>query len=710
MATRTTTEVTHYHVQKERRAEFLEEWRQPRHRRRARRREMHETARGMRRGVYVGADGDRPTRTMDALVHEVDPGAVTTVHRHSWDAMVFVVAGWGWTEIDGQRIDWGPGDSLHLPAWAWHRHGNEGSETARYLTFSCEPMLETMGMAFIEDGGHTPVARAAAAPAVSPGPIDGDDPYAGAAPPAGRDQEARRSGRLHTSWDDLELLNTPRGTRTTFLLDRAIGYQASGITMAMFEIGPGPRAVDAPAPRRGLALRASRAGATPTSAPSRRAGRPTRGRRATSSSSTISCGTSTSTTTPRRRRRSCASTCSTACWRRCGRSATRWCSSRSRRTHIRDKQAGDPDDRLAGADTGPRGRDSRPHVRRAAPGRGRRCTRCRPTTTTGRGTRRRPARRQGAAARHGAADDAARQAARRAPGSADGLIVLAGPPGTGKTTLGRGARPGGGAGGRRRGARPRSSRSTRTPCPARCSGRASARHPAHAGRAPRARRATPPHRRAHRRGRELRGAAVGRVVRHQPGRRAARDGRGAGGPGHLASSSARGCRRHDDQLPGRPSTRRSCRGPTWCCTCRCRTRRPSPRSCVPRCVSWPGSGRRSGRSLRTRRCWASSRRGAPAGTADGCASSCSPRSPSASTSLSIPRCLPRQTCSPRPTSPGPARRCPRRPEPGFRKATFRPGSRSDRQGRPGEPELVSPEMSVLHDIVRFEHAFGFGGV
>jgi uncharacterized RmlC-like cupin family protein len=31
---------------------------------------------------------------------------------------------------------------------------------------------------------------------------------------------------------------TPRGTRTTFLLDRAIGYQASGITMAMFEIGP----------------------------------------------------------------------------------------------------------------------------------------------------------------------------------------------------------------------------------------------------------------------------------------------------------------------------------------------------------------------------------------------------------------------------------------------------------------------------------------
>ena len=87
---------------------------------------LYQTARGTRVGVYVGADGDRPTRSMDALVHEVDPGVVSTIHRHSWDAMVLVVAGNGWTEIDGERIDWGPGDSLHLPAWAWHRSGNDG--------------------------------------------------------------------------------------------------------------------------------------------------------------------------------------------------------------------------------------------------------------------------------------------------------------------------------------------------------------------------------------------------------------------------------------------------------------------------------------------------------------------------------------------------------------------------------------------------------
>ncbi|MGN6089146.1 MAG: cupin domain-containing protein [Actinomycetales bacterium] len=239
MSTHTTTEVTHYHVQKRRRAAFLEEWKANQrtvvHLEDA---EMHETSRGSRVGAYVGEDGGRPTRTMDAYAHEIDPGVVTTAHRHSWDAMVFCVAGWGWTEIDGQRIEWGPGDSLHLPAWAWHRSGNDGSETARYLTFSSEPLLHTMGMSVLEDAGQVGTGDLPPRPPFSPG-RDGADPYAARLRRLAREQEQRRAGRLHTSWDELELRNTPRGTRTTFLLDRAIGYQASGITMAMFEIGPG---------------------------------------------------------------------------------------------------------------------------------------------------------------------------------------------------------------------------------------------------------------------------------------------------------------------------------------------------------------------------------------------------------------------------------------------------------------------------------------
>jgi len=94
MASRTTTETTHYHIQKRRRAAFIEEWRNYQKTVVALEQvEMAETARGTRVGVYVGADGDRPTRSMDALAHEIDPGVTSTIHRHSWDAMVFVVGG-----------------------------------------------------------------------------------------------------------------------------------------------------------------------------------------------------------------------------------------------------------------------------------------------------------------------------------------------------------------------------------------------------------------------------------------------------------------------------------------------------------------------------------------------------------------------------------------------------------------------------------------
>jgi gentisate 1,2-dioxygenase len=235
----TRTSTSHYEVQKKRRAQFIEDWR-------GNQRtviaiedvEMLQTDRGLISGAYIGPDADKPTRTMDGAAHEIPSGVTSTIHRHSWDAMMFCVGGNGWTEIDGVRINWGPGDSLHLPAWAWHRHGNEGEATARYMSFSSEPLMEILGFATLQDEGDTPFSKLPGRPPFTSGKA-GNDPYARRIRRLAAEQEARRSGRLHTSWDELEFLQTPRGTRTTFLLDRAVGYQASGITMAMFEIGPG---------------------------------------------------------------------------------------------------------------------------------------------------------------------------------------------------------------------------------------------------------------------------------------------------------------------------------------------------------------------------------------------------------------------------------------------------------------------------------------
>ncbi len=229
MTTKTTT-TTHYHIQKRRRAEFIEEWRRYRQSViRARDVLLVPTARGLRSGVYMGWDGGRPTRCLDAHVHEVDPGATTTIHRHSWDAILFMVEGSGWTEVDGVRYDWKPWDAIHVPAWSWHRHGNAGSAPARFMSYSSEPTLWTLGMSVLEDRGHEPYASLPPRPAFSPGPA-GDDPYARRLRRVASEAAKRRSGRIHTPYDEQDLLATPRGTRTKFLNDRAIGNQASGLS------------------------------------------------------------------------------------------------------------------------------------------------------------------------------------------------------------------------------------------------------------------------------------------------------------------------------------------------------------------------------------------------------------------------------------------------------------------------------------------------
>ncbi|MGH2734395.1 MAG: cupin domain-containing protein [Actinomycetota bacterium] len=228
---------THYQVQKSRRARFMEEWREQRRTGVVKGSDirLQETARRMRSGVYMGADGTTPTRTLDGLVHEIDPGVVSTIHRHSWDATLFVVSGTGWTEVDGDRYDWKPWDALHLPAWAWHRHGNEGSAPARFLSFSSEPVVESLGLSVLEEGGDQSVERLPRGPQAAE--LDGDDPYA---------RRARRlaeslggKGRIHTSYDDVELRATPRGTRTAFLIDESIGNRTSGLTQVMIQFAPG---------------------------------------------------------------------------------------------------------------------------------------------------------------------------------------------------------------------------------------------------------------------------------------------------------------------------------------------------------------------------------------------------------------------------------------------------------------------------------------
>jgi gentisate 1,2-dioxygenase len=243
LATRTRTATSHWHVQSERRKAFLERWRE--HRRTVVRYadlEWHQTERRMREAVYMGEDGGSPTRTLDAVLHELAPGTTSTVQRHSWDAILFMTHGSGWTEVDGTRYHWKPWDAVHVPAWSWHRHGNDGDQPARFLSSSSEPILASLGLSVLEDAGDTPYAELPTRPRSSPPRGTGGghgSPYARLRERLAAGEEARDAARIHTSYDEVPLRVNPKGTRSKFLNDASIGNRTSGLTQVMIQFAPG---------------------------------------------------------------------------------------------------------------------------------------------------------------------------------------------------------------------------------------------------------------------------------------------------------------------------------------------------------------------------------------------------------------------------------------------------------------------------------------
>lgn len=236
----TTTTVTHYEIQKQRRAKVIEDWRKFRTVLVRGDDVVLEDApsRRMRRGVYMGPDGPHPTKVLDATLHEVPAHTTSTVHRHSWDAIMFVTQGSGWTEIDGQRIRFRPWDTLHLPGWAWHRHGNDSDEDVRFVTWSVEPMYESFGVAVLEEGGDAPYKDLPRPPqAATAG--SGDDAYTRRVRRLAEQAPGNVDRRLITRWDEVTPKVTKRGARSMFLVDQTIGNRTAGLSAVMHELAPG---------------------------------------------------------------------------------------------------------------------------------------------------------------------------------------------------------------------------------------------------------------------------------------------------------------------------------------------------------------------------------------------------------------------------------------------------------------------------------------
>jgi quercetin dioxygenase-like cupin family protein len=87
---------------------------------------------------------------------ELPPGGESVNHRHTTEAVIYIVTGRGHTIIswDGenqQRIDWEEGDMFSFPVWMWHQHFNDSdTESCRYLAVQDTFAIKALGLHQIE--------------------------------------------------------------------------------------------------------------------------------------------------------------------------------------------------------------------------------------------------------------------------------------------------------------------------------------------------------------------------------------------------------------------------------------------------------------------------------------------------------------------------------------------------------------------------------
>ena len=96
---------------------------------------------------------------------ELPPGHASVKHRHTTEAVLYIVRGTGHSVIhfDGEpeeRVDWQEGDLYGIPLWAWHQHFNDSdTDVVRYLAVQDTFTIKAMGLHQIERYPVSPIGE-----------------------------------------------------------------------------------------------------------------------------------------------------------------------------------------------------------------------------------------------------------------------------------------------------------------------------------------------------------------------------------------------------------------------------------------------------------------------------------------------------------------------------------------------------------------------
>lgn len=88
---------------------------------------------------------DLPSKCLSMTIGWLDTDQSSNMHRHTYETILYVLEGEGYSTIQGKQVPWKAGDAVYIPVWAWHRHTNTGTGRARYLACENAPLLQNIG-------------------------------------------------------------------------------------------------------------------------------------------------------------------------------------------------------------------------------------------------------------------------------------------------------------------------------------------------------------------------------------------------------------------------------------------------------------------------------------------------------------------------------------------------------------------------------------
>lgn len=102
-------------------------------------------------------------KTFGMVLTEIPAGSQSGLHKHTFEAVAYVLEGEGYDLIGEERIDWEAGDFFYMPPNVNHRHVNKDPQKpARLLQVEAWPLMIYLGISELvqqEGAGKAPIGK-----------------------------------------------------------------------------------------------------------------------------------------------------------------------------------------------------------------------------------------------------------------------------------------------------------------------------------------------------------------------------------------------------------------------------------------------------------------------------------------------------------------------------------------------------------------------